>query len=84
MQGEARLARAAGSGQRHQAGAGGPQQRDNLGHLAFPPQEGGRLGGQVVRPGLQRVQRREGVRQVGVEELEDTFGFEQIGEAVFT
>jgi hypothetical protein len=37
-----------------------------------------------VRSSLQGAQRRERIWQVRVEELKDTFGFEQIGEAVFT
>ena len=83
MQCEARLASAARSGQRHETGVAGTKQRDDLGHLPFPAQEGGCLVWEVLELAGERSEWREFRGEFGMDELKDTFGFEQIGEAAF-
>ena len=77
-----RLAGAAGAGQRQQLHIGPAEQRADLCHLALATQEGRRLTRQVVGPGLERLQGRELIGQVRVQQLEDPLRLQQIAQPV--
>ena len=55
---------------------------DHLGHLPLATKERGGLAEQVVRAGIQRPERREGVGQVRVQELEDPLRLERVTKPV--
>ena len=57
LQGQSRLTGAAGPGQGHEPVR--LEERGGLGELALPPDERGELGRQVVRPRVERAERRE-------------------------
>ena len=76
LQREPGLAGAAGSGQAQQPGPG--QQRHGLAELLVAADERRELGRQVVRPGVQRPQRREVVRHALDDELGDALRGAQV------
>jgi hypothetical protein len=80
LQGEARLADAADTGQRD--GSRLPQRLGDLRHLAFTSDEGRELLGQVGRVRAQRAQRGELLGQLLVCDLEETFGVREVAQAV--
>ena len=83
MQGEARLARAPGSGQRHETNCGVVEESDDPCEVVLSSKKGRRLVREGMEPVGERPERGNsaGGRGGGVE---DAFGLEQIGEAMFT
>jgi hypothetical protein len=60
------------------------EESDDPGEVMLSSEKGRRLVREVLETGGERPEWREIRGELGVEELEDAFGLEQIGEAMFT
>jgi hypothetical protein len=59
-----------------------PQQVDDVRHLLLSTEEGSRLAGEVLRSGVHGSEGRKVSRQVGMHQLEDVLGLQQIAQSV--
>ena len=80
LEGQACLAGAAGPGQGHEPRLS--QELDHLAQLVLAPDEGGELGRQVVRPGIEAAQGGEVGRQARGADLEQALGAFEVLETV--
>jgi hypothetical protein len=82
LDGEARLADAAGTDQGEQAGVGRFEQALDLGKLTAPADEWRGLGGQMIGTAVERLEVGELARQFGQDQLGKRFGLRQVLEPV--